>query len=474
METLKARPAEATRDKRPDSRFQLSIRHLWLLVPFVWMGWVIGRPVSDNSFLWHVRAGTAQLDAGQVLTTDPFSYTLADQPWRTQSWLAELGYGYLENVTGGIGWVHVVLMLVVTLTMVAAGAAVYRATAGSVMATAGALLVIAWQGSPFTVPRPVIFSYLGLALVALVLQREDDDLWVLPPLIWAWAAVHGSFVLGIGLIVLDAVRRRSPRRGLTAGAALILASLTAHGLGVWQILIDFLGARGALSLIDEWKPPDFSNPFVLPYALVLGALLVATAKGKVKPRDLIVLAPFAFFGLLANRNLYPAIIILTPFAARALVRETPRARQRTELPLFNWVIAAAIVAFTVVGFNRPVTLNESRFPPQEVIDLIDDGNVFHGTAMGGYLIYAQWPERTVFIDDRGELFGEDGFREFHDLRNGCTELVECSSGASYREVFARYGIDQAVLEPQWPLVGDLIEDGWVETYRDEDLVILDR
>ena len=84
---------------------RLTPGHLVLLVP--WIGLVVGAasPIRDNSFLWHVRAGTLQLDLGHVLRTDPFSFTMQGAPWRTQSWLLELGYGLLERWTNGLGWV---------------------------------------------------------------------------------------------------------------------------------------------------------------------------------------------------------------------------------------------------------------------------------------------------------------------------------------------------------------------------------
>ncbi len=64
--------------------------HLFMMLP--WLGIVIAarRPIRDNSFLWHLSAGARQLDAGQVLTVDPFSYTFGGADWRTQSWLADL------------------------------------------------------------------------------------------------------------------------------------------------------------------------------------------------------------------------------------------------------------------------------------------------------------------------------------------------------------------------------------------------
>ena len=46
-------------------------------------------------------------------------------------------------------------------------------------------------------------------------------------------------------------------------------AFTAHGLGVWWIVLQFLRNRGALELISEWQPPDLTNPFLVPLLLVM-------------------------------------------------------------------------------------------------------------------------------------------------------------------------------------------------------------
>ena len=57
-----------------------SIAQLALLVP--WVALVIDAfaPIRDNSFLWHIRAGELQVEAGEVLTSDPFSFTMQGAP----------------------------------------------------------------------------------------------------------------------------------------------------------------------------------------------------------------------------------------------------------------------------------------------------------------------------------------------------------------------------------------------------------
>jgi hypothetical protein len=59
---------------------RFSIAQLALLLP--WVALVIGAwgPLVDNSFLWHIRSGTLQMELGAVLTTDPFSFTMNGEP----------------------------------------------------------------------------------------------------------------------------------------------------------------------------------------------------------------------------------------------------------------------------------------------------------------------------------------------------------------------------------------------------------
>ena len=54
---------------------RLTVRHLFVLVPVLGVFAAAAKAITDNSFLWHVRAGTLQLDTGEVLRSDPFSFT---------------------------------------------------------------------------------------------------------------------------------------------------------------------------------------------------------------------------------------------------------------------------------------------------------------------------------------------------------------------------------------------------------------
>ncbi len=440
---------------------RLQVRHLFALVPMFLLAVQASRPIVDNSFLWHVRAGAAQLDAGRVLTTDPFSYSMAGTPWRTQSWLAELFYASLERITGGIGWTPWFVFGASALALGLVGIAIYRSTSDTVAVGLWSL-IMAWLAVPLVQPRPVVVSF-GL-LAALVLVSEDDErlAWIVPGLVWVYAAVHGSWILGIGLLVLQSVRRRSWRLLAATGIGLVFATLTAHGLGVWEFLIVFARNRGALGMLGEWQPPEFGDILQAPYVLLIAGVLWAAVGGKLRSRDLILILPFLFFGLTTKRAVYPAAIVLAPFAARAW---TPGERLRSSTGgIVVWAAGATVAALVIAPLLVvPASLDPGRFPAAAVVDLAGPQPFFHDDSVGGYLIYSRWPEEQVFVDDRAELYGETFFRRY--LR---------ATAGEYEDLFAEYGFDAVIAKANWSLVDVLESDGWKAYYRDDAFVVLRR
>ena len=80
---------------------------------------------------------------------------------------------------------------------------------------------------------------------------------------------------------------------------------------------------------------------------------------------------------------------------------------------------------------------------------------------GGYLIDRLYPDERVFIDGRADLHG-DLVPEYQDI----------ARGKGWQEAFERYGIDVALIPPQFPLVDALKSAGWRVGYEDADQVVL--
>ncbi len=70
---------------KPEVRARPDIRliHATPIVPLFFVALLAAGSIKDNSFLWHIRAGSVQLADERVITSEPFSFTMQGVPWRT-------------------------------------------------------------------------------------------------------------------------------------------------------------------------------------------------------------------------------------------------------------------------------------------------------------------------------------------------------------------------------------------------------
>ncbi len=439
----------------PASR-RVSLAHLILGIPWVAVVIDAWAPIRDNSFLWHIRAGTTQEAAGSVLTTDPFSFTAVGEPWRTQSWLAELLYAWGEELSG-LGFVPPMMLVTSTIALVGIGLIAHKSS-GSVVVTSLILFLSTVLLISFLVPRPVIFSFALFPLVILAWENPKTR-FALPFLFWVWASVHGSFVIGLGWVFLALVSEREWRRFPVFLGSGVVTLLTAHGLGVFEILIEFARAGESLALLVEWRRPEPLSAVFTPFLIGAGLLVVGGARRRIEPRHLLLIGPFLLLGFSSTRAVPPAWLGLIPMIALALQGlwvEVPRRFSLRAAGAF--LIVVLVIPFLVAGDGR---LDEERFPV-EAASRLEPVNTFHDDRAGGYLIYEKWPEMRVFLDDRAELYA-DLMAEFVAVRSG---------EADWRPLFEREGIDQVLLPADGQLVEILLAAGWRRVYDDESFVVL--
>jgi hypothetical protein len=435
---------------------RFSLAHLILVVPWVALVIDAWAPIRDNSFLWHIRAGELQVAAGEVLVADPFSFTVFGGPWLTQSWLAELVYAWGES-NWGLGFVPPMLLLLSSLTFVTIGLAVYRRSK-SVSATAVVLLLTTLLLVSFLVPRPVIFSFALFALVILAWDRPATR-WTVPFLFWIWASMHGSFVIGLAYVGLTIIAEADWKALPTAVVAGTTTFFTAHGLGVLRILFEFSEAGPALALLTEWRRPELISIVFMPFVIGIGLILFGAVRARVTPRHLWILAPFLLLALSATRAVPPAWIALVPLLATAMAGVKLGERRRFSLPAA--VVFAVLVLLMPLLLVSDALIDEERFPVAAT-EALEDVPTFHDDRAGGYLIWAEGPERLVFIDDRAELYGER-MREFVEVRD-----LE----RDWRPLFERDGIEQVLLKADEELLDELTAAGWSTAYQDEFYVVM--
>ncbi len=432
-----------------------NIGHVWLAIP--WLGIVLAarRPIRDNSFLWHVRAGHLQEGAGQVLTTDPFSLVFYGDPWRTQSWLLELIYARLGD---GLAWVGPFVALMAGLTLTAVGVSVYQSTR-SVRVTGALLIWLELIALPYFAPRPVVVSFVMLSMLLIAL-RTPYLRWAIPLLLWVWASMHGSFVLGLGLVFLDGMARRDKRRIVDLAVATFAVSATAHGWHVWEILYTFLRSSSGLAYIGEWATPDVLSLQVLPFTGLIVGLFFVSSRGGIPTVRLWVVAPFVIFGLSSSRAVMPAAVVLVVYLATGI----GRSKVRVEDPS----VAASLLVVALVALPLTLTvahtsqLDPVRFPVA-LADSLEDIPTFHDDVVGGYLIFRSGPPSLVMFDDRADLYPSDFLGSLVEVRNATP---------TWRSFFAEHDIAQVLVRKSDPLADELSSSGdWMEIASDEEFIV---
>jgi hypothetical protein len=435
---------------------RFSLAHLALLVPFVALVIDAWAPIRDNSFLWHVRAGELQMNAGEVLTADPFSFTMLGERWLTQSWLAELLYSWGES-NWGLGFVPPMMLLLSSITFLGIALTAFRRSR-SEWSTAIVVALTTLLMISFLVPRPVLFS---LALFVLVVAAWDrpSTRWTIPFLFWIWASVHGSFAIGLVYLGLTIVMEWDWKALPTVIIAGLATFFTAHGVGVLEFLLDFSEAGPALALLSEWRRPEILSVVFAPFLIGVALIVVGAFRQRIGARHLIVLVPFLLLALSATRAVPPAWIALVPLMGTAMAGLAVGARRRFSMRAA--IVFGLVVLITPRFIISDGSIDEGRFPVAAAAELAEV-RTFHDDSAGGYLIWAQGPERLVYIDDRAELYGERmmEYVEVRDLER------------DWEPVFERDGIEQVLLRGDEELIDELEAASWSRTYEDEEFVVL--
>ncbi|MFV1980826.1 MAG: hypothetical protein ACC655_06710, partial [Rhodothermia bacterium] len=438
----------------PPRRF--SIAHLALIVPLVALVIAAWGPITDNSFLWHIRAGSLQARSGSVLTTDPFSFTRFGEDWLTQSWLVELLYAWGESFSG-LGFVAPMILIVTTITFACIALISYRVS-GNVTATAFVLILTTLLMISFLVPRPVLFSFLLFSVLVLAWDKPNLR-WTVPFIVWVWAATHGSFVIGLVYLGLTWLMNKEWKYTPTLLLTALVTLFTAHGLGVLEFLASFAESREALNYISEWRKPELFSVVFLPFLGGVVFIVIGAFRGFIFPKHLWLIVPFVLLGMSSVRAIPPAWLGLVPLVALSLSGLTLGSGRR-----FGQV-SAVVFAVTVVLISVLVKpqggLAEDRFPAAALSSL-DKVPTYHDDRAGGFLIWAEGPERPVYIDDRAELY-RDRMGEFVRVRDGDED---------WRPIFERDGIEQVLLKADESLLDELMDAGWVKVYEDEFYVVL--
>ncbi len=471
---------------------RLTIERTAVITLFVLLFALATRIPVDTDMGWHLRSGAYTLQHG-FMRVDPFSFTMQGQPWVNHSWGSQIILYALWQLAGNTG-----MALYVAALATAGMAVLYRLCVGNAYLRSFAIILGAATAAVFWSPRPQMISFflstVVLYLLYLYKVKRIDRLWLLPPLMALWGNLHAGFSIGF-LFIAAAVAGESLANLFNRGGEGVLgwravgrlaligilsaAALVVNPYGLQMLAVPFqtLGIGALQNHIQEWNSPNFHQVEMLPFvALLFGLLAVsAAASRRLRWTELILVCGTAFMALLAGRNVAVFAVAATPIFTRELdslladrglsfhpARFATPIQARLNLVLIVVIVLAALAKIVVVLRPAAVAEAQAQTLPVAAVTYLNQtrpaGPLFNSYNWGGYLIQNA-PEYPVFVDGRTDLYG-DAF---------LTRYLKTATGAKgWRDEFARYGINLALIEANGGLADDLrVEPGWKVAYEDK-------
>ncbi|MBV8148686.1 MAG: hypothetical protein JO092_06325 [Candidatus Eremiobacteraeota bacterium] len=424
-----------------------------IIVSAAFSGRVVARPFVDGDLFWQKHLGEYVLAHHALPTTlGNETFTAAGLSWTPQEWL--LGVAAQLAFSHGIGWVLAVAAgatLAATMLLCAYRARQWGAS-GLAVAITMALLAVDLEGS-FGI-RAQVFAWLPLAALLAVLDLSGAWIFLALPIVALWANVHGSVVLAIPLIWIDAaVGIVSGPNGAEKRRRFVLALLAplamlATPLGIALPIFAWTLFQSPIRhAIYEWQPLGWRHDFFWGGGapMVLLILVCLRTLWRERPRDVLWSGLLLALTIQASRNAALLGIVLAPLAARAIdvllgrfswwPLELLRSRGAQRLTIVVTGLAAALVF--VVSLRQPPRA-DTWLPPvatfARLAELPGDRRVFCFD-FSVCSLALDYPNLFVFIDGRTDAYPLWLWSDFDTIRFA-------SRGWNAR--LARYRIDTVV------------------------------
>lgn len=448
--------------------------------------------LAEPDIFWHLRNAAYVVSHHRVVSQDMYSFTVGGTPWVSHEWLSELAYYGAYRAFGwqGVLGLYCGLMMAIVLGVywLARREGADPLVAG-LAAAIGKMLIGVGSG-----PRMQHFGWLCFIAVYAILQKYRSErrgpLWVLPLLFCLWINLHGSWASGAAvcvLLVLSALLPRdfgrveaSPWTWRELRPALFYGFLSCIALfinptGYKAILYPFetmIHMPLQQQFVQEWQPASMSGPIGLRIMIALALLFVIAVLGKKKWRiDEVVLTVFVlYFGLMHERLLVLAGIVLPPILARHVISLSSYDPSRERRGVNLGVCCASVIAIVLL-FPSKTTLQSdinADYPAGAAAFMHShplQGRLFNTYQWGGYLEWTM-PDVKTFIDGRGDVF---------EYRGVLKDYLDVVALRGSKEILDRYQIDYVLFASDSELAYLLSNtSGWRETYHDKQSAIFEK
>ncbi|MEK7307584.1 MAG: tetratricopeptide repeat protein, partial [Nitrospirota bacterium] len=381
-------------------------------------------PVIDPD-IWHIKTGEYIANTYSLPQEDPFSYT-ADNDRRTafilkQYWLAQVLYYYMYKIGGW--WGIITLRMIIYLSMAALFIRFSRKL--NLYLRVGLVGFLIFALNNYVADRPVAFSLLFFSLTIYLIEKEKY--FFIPFVMLIWANCHGGFITGdlvLFLYGMDSMIKRRYKIALMLFSGIITSLINPN---FWGAFIEFIyGNPEYYKGIAEYKSPaqilmGHQSMKIAYYGIALGGifLLLIPKLRQFRLSEILVIALFLFFSFKHVRVAPFLSIFLSFISVKYLQAYNEKISER--LPRVDSVALAVIIFIIgILAWDKRdfSAFSEHIYYPRQLSKFFKENkpqpNIYNDYNIGGFLIFALYPEYRVFTDTRG--IGLNAMKEGSEIK----------------------------------------------------------
>ena len=456
--------------------------------------------VQDPDFWWHIRIGRWMVENGRLPSTDIFTYTVPIHVWTDHEYLTEVLMWLIYSTAGAIG-----IAIFFGVITYAGFYLMYRQVRREPFVIVGVGLAVgAVAGAPIWGPRAQMITFaltcLELYWLQGYLSGRSRALQWFPLVIALWANLHGGWVIGfvwLGVALVaeligwawnpsnPAHRVHVRFLAIISAACAVAVLATPHGFSLYLYPFQTVASAAQERLIVEWFSPDFHQPFLRPFEVMVFLLVAGFALRRPTVYDLLLSLVALGLSLQSVRNVALFVAAATPVLIRTYSgywKEVSAARGwKLALPSRSLFAAITALALLVVALATTVhiasevspshqqSLTASNYPVAAADWLAAHPEV--GTKMynqygwGGYLAYRFYPQpnRRVFIFGEAALMGDGLLNDYQAIQ---------TLRSNWKTLLDGYGVDYVVYNRGEALANVLAtQPDWKLVYEDSEAQI---
>jgi hypothetical protein len=330
-------------------------------------------------------------------------------------------------------------------------------------------------------PRTIVIAYLAMSAEMAILEAAERGkthlLWLLPPLFCVWINLHGSWIIGMGLLALYILSGAFPfKRGIfeqegcsskDCGRLLLVffaswAALLVNPYGWRLVCVPFVMQRDmpAVAFLQEFLPLAVNSNLGIVAVAVIGLTIMANCihGRKWKVYELAFVFVVWYWAFDHVRFTFLASVVTIPMLAGDVARSFFGKPNEKTIPVLNALFVAGAVWALVILFPAEARLQKglaAEFPLETIASIQPSWRTYNQDTLGGMMDFNSKP---LFVDTNWDLYKYSG---------GVQDYLDIMRVRSPLKLLDKNRIDHVLIPGSWSLAL-LLEDtpGWQVARRE--------